>query len=79
MSDLRKQLESEPCTCVKCTACNGTGTYWMTAGGRYLGSARCDDLDELELCEFCDHGYTETCGRCQMLADLDHEEEERTR
>lgn len=72
----RAQIEADPCECVKCAVCNGSGTYWMTISGRYIGISRCDDLDELEHCEFCDGGYTEVCGRCQILAEFDIEDDD---
>lgn len=69
-----KRLESEPCTCVICPDCNGTGSAWWSFGHKkYLGKHRWDDLDELEPCENCHNGVIESCDRCYMLADLENQ------
>ncbi len=75
MSDWRKQLEAEKCTCEYCPTCNGTGNVWYDFAGRYLGNSRCDDLDSMESCDECRGGITDVCERCQMLEDLDHDED----
>ena len=66
------------CTCVSCGECRGSGRVWFSfgspvyGGGQYLGSGRCDDLDEMETCEECGgSGITEMCERCQDLRDAD--------
>lgn len=67
-----KQLEGEPCECVSCSSCGGSGNVWFSLGGRYLGNHRCDDLDELETCEECrGSGTIETFDRCAMLDDYE--------
>lgn len=53
------------CECVRCGACDGTGSIWLDFAGRYLGNHRCDDLDVLEHCEECGgSGISETCYQC---------------
>ena len=72
------QLESQPCTCVQCPTCRGTGTVWFSSHPRrFLGSSRSDDLDELEQCEFCSNGILEICDRCAELEAYEHEEDSR--
>jgi hypothetical protein len=74
MSTPRQQVEQEPCRCVQCSYCNGSGHLWFDLGGRYLGNHRSDDLDNLEPCDSCGgSGIIETCDRCQLLSDMDHE------
>ena len=54
------------CECVRCVACGGSGTIWLDMKGRYLGNHRCDDLDEMDMCEDCGGiGITEVCYECQ--------------
>lgn len=76
-SDARAKVAAEPCCCVSCGDCGGSGNVWFSFGGKeYLGSHRCDDLDEMETCDTCGgSGITETCDRCQLLTDMDHEDE----
>lgn len=59
----REQVNAEPCKCVRCSWCRGTGRY------------RGDDIwDESEPCEECGGlGITEACGRCEYLEELDRE------
>ena len=55
-----KQLESEPCTCVRCSFCCGTGTVYVDMSG-----AECpymfEDTDSPEPCEECRNGVVEIC------------------
>ena len=61
-----------PCECIPCPQCNGTGTIWISFSGEYLGSHRCDDLDEMDGCEACGgSGVDSFCDEC-----LDSDEEE---
>lgn len=55
MSEDASQIsESETrCSCVLCPECKGAGIVWFSFTGRYLGSSRCDDLDDMETCEEC--------------------------
>lgn len=65
-------MASEPvttavCRCVACSECRGSGHVWFAFGGReYLGSGRCDDLDEMEGCDECNgSGVSLVCDACQ--------------
>lgn len=58
------------CRCVSCGECGGSGTVWFSFPGvdegRYLGSRRCDDLDELATCPECrGSGLSELCDECR--------------
>jgi hypothetical protein len=54
------------CKCVRCPECKGAGHIWYAFDGEYLGSARCDDLDEMGPCDTCQgSGVTETCDSCR--------------
>lgn len=69
-------VEARPCECTTCPECKGAGHVYFSFGGwshgRYLGSSRCDDLDEMEACDVCyGSGITETCDRCGELEELD--------
>jgi hypothetical protein len=75
MSPIDK-VSKEPCTCVKCTACGGSGYYYVDMGGRYVGAHRFDDLHDTEYCEFCLEGISEVCARCQLLDDMDDDAQE---
>ncbi len=55
------KLEAEPCRCVTCPDCRGSGRW----GG---------DVVDWEVCETCGGlGVVEVCDRCQLLEDMDHE------
>lgn len=74
-------VQSRPCQCVRCSECRGTGNVWFSfpgpGRGRYLGSSRCDDLDEMETCDDCGgSGIVETCDRCQELDELYRQQED---
>ncbi len=69
------KVEAEPCRCVPCGDCGGSGNIWVDFNGRYLGNHRCDDLDEMEPCGTCGgSGIVERCDRCQLLEEMDHED-----
>jgi len=54
------------CTCITCPECNGTGIVWFAFDGEYLGSSRCDDMDDFEICMECQgSGIAEMCKQCQ--------------
>lgn len=58
------------CTCVPCSVCGGTGSIWLDFNGRFLGSHRSDDLDEMDVCEDCGgSGIVETCDECLDTRD----------
>ena len=69
------------CTCTKCPDCNGTGNIWVSFSGKYLGTNRCDDLDEMESCPTCGgEGITDYCQECcDAYREMEEEEEERAR
>lgn len=48
---------------VRGVMCSGTGRVRVDHWSGY----------DAEPCEDCDNGITEVCGRCELLADLDHE------
>jgi RecJ-like exonuclease len=71
-------LQSKPCTCVSCGDCNGTGNVWRNydALGRYVEGG-IDDSSDLETCDTCrGSGIVETCDRCQLLQEMDEQEQE---
>jgi hypothetical protein len=72
-TEARAKVAVEPCACVRCGACGGSGTIWLDFRGRYLGNSRCDDLDEMEPCDECSGGIVEVCERCQLLEEMDNE------
>jgi hypothetical protein len=48
-----------------CPECGGLGNVWWSFSGKYLGQSRCDDLDELEMCEECHgSGLLNMCDNC---------------
>lgn len=57
----------DECSCVACPECRGSGVVWFAFGGReYLGTMRCDDLDEIETCDECRGSrVSEVCDHCQ--------------
>lgn len=69
------------CECTQCPECHGTGNAFISFSGEYMGSGRCDDLDELVTCERCDgSGLDYFCRECQQAAeDAEAEAEERDR
>jgi len=72
----REAVEKEPCRCRACADCRGSGAVWFDWNGKYLGNSRSDDLDDMETCDSCGgSGIVETCDRCQLLRDMDYDEE----
>ena len=62
--DARKRVAEEPCRCVRCSFCNGSGTMRVETNTwpEY-------DLESCDIC--CGSGIVETCGRCELLEDMD--------
>lgn len=59
------KLEAEPCRCVTCGDCNGSGNIEVRTGSY-------PEWD-LESCEECGgSGITEVCTRCELLEEMDH-------
>ena len=60
----KERVEKEPCRCVICAVCDGTGQMIID-----------HSLDGVELdhCDYCNGGITEVCDRCQLLDDMDHD------
>lgn len=65
MSEARDKVAAEPCLCILCANCNGTGSI------RY--STNQFDEDETEPCDDCHGGITDVCDRCQLLEEMEHE------
>lgn len=59
-------LNRQPCKCVSCSTCRGTGRLWLPNSFEADDSIACDE---------CDGGITEECDRCQLLGQLLHDEE----
>jgi hypothetical protein len=60
MSLDRATVESEPCRCVKCVMCSGTGRINVDHWSGF----------DTEPCEDCNNGIAEVCGRCEYLFDI---------
>ncbi len=73
-----ESLEKQPCACVSCGECNGTGNVWRNYDhlGRYIIDGGVDDLSELEPCESCRNGITEVCDRCRLLEEMYEQDQE---
>jgi hypothetical protein len=67
MTDAMKKVADEPCQCVRCDDCKGTGNI------RY--SSNQFDEDDTEPCDMCRGGISEVCSRCELLEDMDHQEQ----
>jgi len=61
-AELKTAVEREPCRCVRCHACGGTGTIIIFA----------TELDECATCSGT--GAEFTCDRCDFLEELSQEE-----
>lgn len=68
--DWVKKLESEPCECVSCGDCGGSGTMWLDMAGHVV-TCMVDDTDSPESCDMCSNGTVEECERCAALNDYD--------
>lgn len=68
---------SKKCTCIQCSACRGSGQIWFSCTGDYLGDNRCDDMDELEPCDFCNgSGVDDWCDYCYEQEEIYQQEQE---
>ena len=76
MTEDQKKVAAEQCHCVPCDSCGGTGTVFYAVGGNFLGNHRGDDLDTMEPCEECHNGIVESCSRCDLLEEMDREQDE---
>lgn len=73
MGEAMKKVEDEPCKCVHCSFCDGSGNLWVDLGGEFH-KHRLDDLGDLETCDECSgSGIIETCDRCQLLEEMSHD------
>jgi hypothetical protein len=73
-----ERLNKQPCECVVCADCGGSGNVRVDMRGHPIPFG--DDLADLEPCEECRSGIVETCERCLEIEELDEqieEEEER--
>ena len=61
-----------PCMCVRCPDCRGTGNGFFDMSGRYVGHGMTDDTDEIESCPSCRGGIVEVCANCQTEEDEDY-------
>lgn len=68
------KLEAEPCHCVSCSWCGGSGTIYIDMAGHVVRST-VDDTDSPESCDECSGGIVETCDRCEALIDFDNNQE----
>lgn len=64
--EYRKQLLAEPCECVSCADCGGSGRM-----DRETGSF---PEWEPEPCDMCSGGVVEVCDRCCQLEELEHDD-----
>lgn len=62
-----EQVSKDLCRCVRCGECRGQGNV--------RAELNLADFD-LETCEGCGgSGITEVCDRCQLLGELEHDDE----
>ena len=60
------------CECVPCKACDGSGFYYVSMSGRFLGIHRMDDMAEQEICDDCrGRGLIEVCASCSERVEDD--------
>ena len=67
VEDRRKALLDQPCTCVSCADCNGSGQITVDTHGY-------PDWD-FEPCYTCSGGIVEVCDRCVELEELEREDD----
>ena len=59
----RESVVAEPCKCVRCSFCRGSGRDPYAEIG--MGEQSCEECGG--------SGISEVCGRCELLADWDRE------
>jgi hypothetical protein len=64
-----ERLNKQPCECVVCSLCRGTGNYPI------YDRTQPEEFD-LEECDQCRNGIRETCERCLEIEELDEQVEE---
>lgn len=64
----RNELVKQPCLCVTCATCRGTGDVWVP-------NPMNEQFDDPEPCWDCRDGIVEACDRCQLLRDEDEDDE----
>ena len=66
-SQLYEALKKEPCKCVRCDFCRGSGRMTVES----LGYPE----DDLESCDECHgSGLSEVCERCQEMQEIEYDE-----
>jgi hypothetical protein len=66
MTEAMKKVSAEPCRCITCSFCGGSGRERC---GDYMGMS--------EPCEECGgRGIVECCDRCQLLEEMDDEQDD---
>ena len=63
----KKELNAQPCDCITCGTCHGTGRMRDQYSEPWV--------DEYQSCYDCDGGVTDTCDRCRLLIEIEHDEE----
>lgn len=59
----KDELNKQPCRCVRCGFCRGTGTIWVRTGFY--------PEDDSETCDECrGSGIAESCERCDLMDEL---------
>ncbi len=70
-SEAIEKVQKEPCHCVRCGECRGSGNIEVR-----IPSYSSEDL---ETCDGCGgSGIVQTCDRCQLLRDMDWDEAARS-
>jgi DnaJ-class molecular chaperone len=70
VEDARSELLAQPCRCVSCPDCRGSGRTWFQTGGY--------PEEDVETCDYCSgSGITEQCDRCADLIEIEHDHDPR--
>ncbi len=62
----KEELNAQPCRCDLCRTCHGRGSVLDPHSDPWVNEYECTD---------CDGGITETCDRCSLLIEIEHDEE----